>query len=40
MGDAISMQYGGSIAHRAGVSGKKHVGSGLGEMLTSAKRHW
>jgi hypothetical protein len=41
MGDAISLQYGGSVAHRAGVAGgKKHVGQGFGEVVTSIKRHW
>jgi hypothetical protein len=38
MGDVISMQYGGSIAHHASMGKKK--GLGLGEMYTSIKRHW
>ena len=40
MGDAISIQYGGSVAHRAGVSGgKKKFMQGLGEVGTSISRH-
>lgn len=35
MGDSISLQYGGSIAHRQG----KSKGLGLGEYWTSFKRH-
>lgn len=38
MGDVISMQYGGSIAHHASMGKKK--GLGLGEIVTSIKRHY
>ena len=37
MGDSISIQYGGSIAHHSSMGKKK--GLGLGEILTSIKRH-
>lgn len=37
MGDSISIQYGGSIAHHAQMGKKK--GLGLGEIWTSIKRH-
>lgn len=37
MGDVISMQYGGSVAHHASM-GKK--GLGLNEIFTSVQRHW
>lgn len=39
MGDSISLQYGGSIAHHASMGGKKK-GLGLGELITSVKRHY
>jgi len=35
MGDSISMQYGGSVAHHANMGKKKK----LGEMITGIKRH-
>jgi len=38
MGDHISLQYGGSIAHHAAV-GKKGKLSSISELLTSFKRH-
>ena len=38
MGDSISMQYGGSIAHHASMGKKK--GLGVGELITSVKRHF
>ena len=38
MGDEISMQYGGSIAHHASMGKKK--GLGLGEFITSIRRHY
>ena len=38
MGDSISIQYGGSIAHHANM-GQKKKGLGLGEVWTSIKRH-
>lgn len=38
MGDSISIQYGGSIAHHAGMGKKK--GLGLGEIITSIVRHY
>jgi len=36
MGDSISLQYGGSIAHHASM-GKKNK---IGEMFTGIKRHF
>ena len=40
MGDKISLQYGSSNAHHNNqISGKKK-GIGLGEFLTSTKRHF
>lgn len=38
MGDVISMQYGGSIAHHAQMGKKK--GFGLNEIWTSLVRHY
>jgi len=38
MGDSISIQYGGSIAHHASMGKKK--GLGLNEVITSVKRHF
>lgn len=38
MGDSISIQYGGSIAHHASMGKKK--GLGVGELITSVKRHF
>lgn len=40
MGDAISMQYGGSIAHHAQLGKKKGVFSVAAEIVTSVKRHF
>ena len=40
MGDSISMQYGGSIAHHAQMGKKKGVGGGISEMWTSIVRHY
>lgn len=39
MGDHISLQYGGSIAHHAQVGQKKGKLSSISELLTSFKRH-
>lgn len=36
MGDSISLQYGGSIAHHAQMGKKKKIG----EMITGMKRHF
>lgn len=38
MGDTISIQYGGSIAHHSSMGKKK--GLGIGEIVTSVKRHF
>ena len=38
MGDSISVQYGGSIAHHSSMGKKK--GFGIAEALTSIKRHF
>jgi hypothetical protein len=38
MGDSISMQYGGSVAHHAQMGKKK--GYGISEIITSVKRHY
>jgi hypothetical protein len=40
MGDVISMQYGGSIAHHAQLNVKKGIFASLPEMITSVKRHF
>jgi phosphatidylinositol 3,5-bisphosphate 5-phosphatase len=41
MGDEISLQYGGSIAHHASLSKKKgFFKSAIPELWTSVKRHW
>lgn len=41
MGDEISLQYGGSIAHHANLSKKKGLfKNALPELWTSVKRHW
>jgi phosphatidylinositol 3,5-bisphosphate 5-phosphatase len=42
MGDAISMQYGGSVAHKNSIEKKSKaakLASGIGELFTSIKRH-
>ena len=39
MGDQISMQYGGSIAHHAQLGKKKGFFAIAGELITSVKRH-
>ena len=39
MGDQISMQYGGSIAHHAQLGKKKGVLKFASELVTSVKRH-
>ena len=39
MGDAISMQYGGSIAHHAQLAKKKSIFNSYSEIVTSIKRH-
>lgn len=39
MGDRISMQYGGSVAHHAQMGGKKGVLAIASELVTSVKRH-
>jgi len=41
MGDNISLQYGGSIAHHSSLNKKKSfLKNSLPELLTSVKRHW
>ena len=41
MGDEISLQYGGSIAHKSRLNKKKSIFKGaLPELWTSVKRHW
>ena len=41
MGDEISLQYGGSIAHHANLTKKKgFFKSAIPELWTSVKRHW
>jgi len=40
MGDTISLQYGGSIAHHASMVTKKKKTAALGEAITSLKRHY
>lgn len=41
LGDEISLQYGGSIAHKASLNKKKSIFKGvLPELWTSVKRHW
>ena len=40
MGDQISMQYGGSIAHHAQLGKKKGVLAFASELVTSVKRHY
>lgn len=41
MGDEISLQYGGSIAHHASLSKKKgFFKNAIPELWTSVKRHW
>ena len=39
MGDQISMQYGGSIAHHAQLGKKKGILAIASELVTSIKRH-
>jgi len=39
MGDQISMQYGGSIAHHAQLGKKKGFFAAASELVTSVKRH-
>jgi len=39
MGDIISLQYGGSIAHHSQLSKKKGLLQSLPELVTSVKRH-
>lgn len=39
MGDIISLQYGGSIAHHSQLAKKKGFMAGVSEMVTSLKRH-
>jgi hypothetical protein len=40
MGDAISLQYGGSIAHHAQLNQKKGIFASIPELMTSVKRHF
>lgn len=41
MGDEISLQYGGSLAHHSNLNGKKgFFKNALPELWTSVKRHW
>jgi len=41
MGDEISLQYGGSIAHKQNINKKKGIFKGaIPELWTSMKRHW
>jgi len=40
MGDIISLQYGGSLAHHNNFSKKKNIFSTLQETGTSLKRHY
>lgn len=40
MGDQISMQYGGSIAHHAQLGKKKGFTAFASELVTSVKRHY
>lgn len=41
MGDELSLQYGGSIAHHASLSKKKgFFKNAIPELLTSVRRHW
>ena len=39
MGDSISLQYGGSIAHHAQLGKKKGFFAAAAELVTSVKRH-
>jgi len=40
MGDQISLQYGGSIAHHAQLGQKKGMFAVASELVTSVKRHY
>ena len=40
LGDKLSLQYGGSIAHHSSLGKGKSFNNSLIELMTSVKRHW